>query len=78
MSQKKKDKRNDEKLCKIYDDEPPTPAFFNEKRSNPKPFKSEGGLWYCGNDGCMVENAALFSLGDGLHKCGHCYREFNL
>ena len=54
------------------------PKFFNEKRSDPKPFKGDNGGWYCGNESCKIENAELFDMGDGWHACGHCYREFNL
>ena len=78
MSRKKKEQRRDDKLQKIYDEEPPTPKCFNEKRSDPKPFRGENGGWYCSNESCKVENAELFDLGDGWHVCGHCYREFNL
>jgi hypothetical protein len=78
LSRKKKEQRKDDKLQKIYDEEPPMPKFFNERRSDPKPFKGENGAWYCGNESCKVENAELFNLGDGWHTCGHCYREFNL
>jgi hypothetical protein len=78
LSRKKKEQRKDDKLQKIYDEEPPIPKYFNEKRSTPKPFKGENGEWYCGNDSCMIDNVELFDIGDGLHVCGHCYREFNL
>ena len=54
------------------------PKYFNEKRSDPKPFRGDNGAWYCGNESCKIENAELFDMGDGWHICGHCYREFNL
>ena len=38
MSRKKKEQRKDDKLQK-YDEEPATPVFFNEKRSEPKPIQ---------------------------------------
>lgn len=77
MSRKKKEQRKDDKLQKIYDEEPATPVFFNEKRAEPRPFK-EDGEWFCGNESCKIEKAELFDLGDGWHVCGHCYRKFNL
>ena len=78
MSRKKKEQRKVDKLQKIYDEEPPISEFFNEKRSDPKPFRGKNDAWYCGNESCKTEKAELFDLGDGWHVCGHCYRRFNL
>ena len=78
MSRKKKEQRKDDKLQKIYDEEPATPVFFNEKRAEPRPFKGENGAWYCGRLSCMNDNAMLWRLSDGRCICGHCYHVYNI
>lgn len=77
MSRKKKEQRNDDKLQKIYDEEPAMPMFFNERRAEPRPFK-KGEDWFCGRIGCMSDNAMLWRLSDGRCICGHCYYVYNL
>lgn len=77
LSRKKKDDKRAEKLKQIFDEEPPTPSFFNERREEPTAFKL-GREWYCGRTSCKNDKAMLFDLGNDGHVCGHCYHVYYL
>ena len=76
----KKTALKNNKLSKIYDEEPPEHKIFNRKKK-PEPIPEparEDGEWYCEKMACKEEKAMLFDLGDGAYVCGHCYEFYYL